>query len=261
MIFIPAIAAALAPIVSGALAAAAVAAPVVKTAAVAAGVGAAVGGAVCGIGGVASGIHQHGGLNQEIAAESANRAAECAVEGALIGGVLAPALPLAGTIIAPAFAPVVSVVDDVARPVIQFVDDVAKPAFGPVDDAAKSVGGAISAPVRLARNLRHARNYQSLPKGTGNSGYVYVMDDVSTPGRYKIGKTIQPEARLKQVQSDLNKVGGGELKYRCIIKTDNMKAMEDTLHYANKSRNLPDFGVGTEWFALTAAQVAAACSH
>ena len=255
MIFLPAIGAAVAAV-----------APVVKAAIVAAGIGAAIGGAACGVGGAIGGFQEQGSLNKEIAVSAVHRAGECAVEGAVVGGATGGV----GLVIAPAFAPAVgsalTVVDDIARPVIQVADDIARPAIQAVDDSVRPpmrhAHNFVAAPFRLFKSLKNARNYLNLPKGSGEQGYVYVMDDVATPGRYKIGKTIQPDKRLKQVQSDLNKSSvSGKVEYACIISTDNMSILETTLKQQFKSQNLRRFPAGTEWFSLSAAQVAAACSR
>ncbi len=294
--------------------------PIVQAAAVAAGIGAVLGagtGAVsCGI----SGVREHGEINRTVFVNSAQCAGKSAAEGALVGGVMAPAGLLIAPVVAPVIGPVISpainvvddvagaaiqVIDDAAKPLIEVVDDVAKSTVGSIDDAgvvagsaviaddaaspflrrarlkfhavddavrpvmnkfgnaAKKVARGVSAPVRLARSFRHARNYKTLPKGSGNKGYVYVMDDVTTPGRYKIGKTIDPPTRLKKVQSNLNTktTSGGKVQYKCIISTKDMKSLEDALLEQFKPQNLPNFDAGTEWFTLTAVQVAAACSH
>ena len=76
------------------------------------------------------------------------------------------------------------------------------------------------------------------------------MDDVTTPGRYKIGKTIEPPKRIKAVQNDLNKTVGGKVDYTCIIPTNNVSGLETSLHKKYAAQNLRDFPAGTEWFML-----------
>lgn len=253
--------------------------PIVEAALIAAGIGAVVGGAACGIGGVASGIHEHGALNQEIAEKSAHRAAECAVEGALIGG----ATGAIGIVVAPVVSPAITVVDDVARPVIQVLDDASKPVVSAVDDvlrptvhsvdeavhtAGENAGSAVTrrggrsalGPVTSSnylRNVGNAQNFRSLPKGVGNKGYVYVMNDIATPGRYKIGKTTRPVDRLVEVQSKT----GLKLDYTCIIGTDNMDSLEGSVFEEFKPQRRKNLVPGsTEIFLLNAVQVASACS-
>ena len=283
MIFLPAIAAALAPLVNGALAVATVAAPIAGAAAV----GATVGGATCAVTGTVSKYHEHGSISREDAEDVAKDAAGCAAGGAAIstvGVLLAPAIPAAG-ILTGVRAPAATLVDDVAAHAANAIDDVAKSAVGSIDDVASVAGSAvivddtakpfisrvgqklsaagsgIGSGFRLARNKLNARFFTRLQKGSGNNGYVYVMDDVTTPGRFKFGKTIQPDKRLQQVQNHLNKTVGGKVEYSCIISTDDMKLLETSLKAQYKPQNIVGHPAGTEWFVLSAAQVAAACSH
>lgn len=280
MIFIPAI-----PAIVAALT------PVAKAVLVSAGIGAVVGGAVCAVGGAVSGYHEHGELNRDVAIVAVQSIPKCAVEGAIVGGVIAPAGIIIGPVVAPGIAPVMQVVDDVARPIAQVADDAARPIIQVADDAAalagsaviaddaaspflsrvknaaksaaEKLGKAVSAPWRKWResqNIKNAINYRELPKthSKGNKGYVYVMDDVSTPGRYKIGKTTQPVERLSNVQSKT----GLKLDYTCIIGTDDMQSLEGTLFEEFRPQRRPNMVEGTtEIFLLNAAQVASACSR
>ena len=272
----------------------------IQQAAQAAAIGAVIGGLIGGGAEAVSSIREHGELNHEVAANVIHGAGKGATGGALggagvaaVGVVLAPVIPAAG-ILTGVQAPAAAVADDVAVQAINVLDDGAKSAVGLIDDAAKSIGNAVddaakpiayavddatspvisrvknaaksaakgvSSTFNRARNTLNARFYTRLSKGNGNNGYVYVMDDVTTPGRYKFGKTIQPEPRLKQVQHDLNKTVGGKVEYTCIISTDNMSSLETSLKNLFKSQNIVGHPAGTEWFMLSAAQVAAACSH
>ena len=290
--------------------------PLVQAAAVAAGIGALVGAGTGAVGCAISGVREHGEINRTVAVKSAHCAGKNAAEGALIGGAFGVFGPVIAGVAAPVAAPVIQVADDVAGAALQVIDDAAKPVkevvvvaakstVGTIDDAgvvarsaviaddaarsffssarlkihavddavrpvmnkvrnaAKKVARGVSAPVRLANSFRHARIYKTLPKGSGNKGYVYVMDDVTSPGRYKIGKTIDPPTRLQKVQSNLNTktTSGGKVQFKCIISTKDMKTLEKSLHNQFQPQSVPNFGAGTEWFTLTAAQVAAACSH
>ena len=253
-------------------------APVVKVALVSAGIGAAVGGATCAVGSAIGGYHEQGELNRNVAINTAQQAAECAGEGALFGAVIGPVAPM----IAPAIAPATQFVDDLAAPVVGSLDDVAKSAVGHIDDAAAVAGSVaiiddtatpflggvkqrlsvatsgIGSGYRLLRNKLNARLFARLSKGSGNNGYVYVMDDITTPGRYKIGKTIDPPTRIKAVQSKT----GLKLDYTCIIGTDDMKSLEKTLFQEFDRQRRRDLVPGTtEIFLLNAAQLASACSR
>lgn len=265
--------------------------PIVQAALVSAGIGAVVGGATCAIGGAVSGYHEYGELNRDVATLAVQSIPRCAAEGAVVGGLIAPAGIIIGPVVAPGIAPIMQVVDDVARPAVQIVDDVAKTAAGHIDEAAvvvgsaasvddvaipvlsrvktavrsaaEKVGQAVTAPWRkwrASQNIKNAVNFRELPKtySKGNEGYVYVMDDVSTPGRFKLGKTTQPVERISNVQSKT----GLKLDYTCIIKTDDMKTMEGKLFEEFKPQRRPNMVEGTtEIFILNAAQVAAACSR
>ncbi len=155
----------------------------------------------------------------------------------------------------PAINSIKNTVNSATKSVGGAIDDLAGPAINSVrntvNSAAKSVGGAAAS----ARNALFARFYQSLPKTTAPSGYVYVMEDVANSAQ-KIGLTTNPAARLAQVERTV----GSKLKYACIIPTSNMRALESLLHTTYASQNLPNTGAGREWFKLSAAQLTAACS-
>ena len=252
--------------------------PIAKAMLISAGIGAAVGGATCAVGGAVSGYREHGELNRDVAINTAHQAAEFAGEGALFGAVIGPAAPM----IAPAIAPATQFVDDLAAPVVGIIDDVANSAVGSigytsaiagstaiVDDttspllsrARQKIGaaaGGIGSGIRLVRNKLIARFFTRLSTGSGNNGYVYVMDDVSTPGRFKIGKTTRPAERLGEVQSKT----GLKLDYTCIIGTDDMNSLERTLHKEFDRQRRRDIVPGTtEIFLLNSAQLASACSR
>lgn len=237
-------------------------APIVEAALVAAGIGAVLGGAACGIGNAVSGYQEQGSLNREIAVSAAHRAGECAVEGAVVGGATGAVGLVVAPVVAPAVGAALTAVDDVVRPAIQVADDIARPAIQAADDAIgptlRRFGNTITAPTRMLRSQMNARNYVNLSRGTGNRGYVYVMDDVSNPGRYKIGKTTRPANRLSEVQSKT----GLKLDYSCIIGTDDMKSLEGALFEEFERQRRRNLVPGTtEMFILNAAQVAAACSY
>lgn len=251
--------------------------PVVKVALVSAGIGAAVGGATCAVGSAIGGYHEQGELNRNVAINTAQQAAECAAESAIVGAVIGPVAPVIAPAISPAMhvvdditAPVIQIADDAARPVMQAADDVIRPVTQAADDAVspatdkvgnstKAIGHGIASPWNRALNVFRARIYKRLPttKVGADEGWVYIMEDTTT-GIRKIGRTSNPEQRLKGVQSN---VGHKNVRYTCIIHSGDHKGLEKLLHRRFDSQRLPDSGAGTEWFALSAAQVAAACSH
>ena len=268
MVIFPAIVAALTPVAEAAL--------------VSALVGGAFGGATCAVGSALTGYHQHGKLNHEIALSSAYAAADCAAEGALVGGAFGGAF----AVVAPAVAPTLQVVDDLARPVLHAVDDTARPALQALDDlakplvkrigaatddavagakkAAESLGNIARSPFNLLRNSLNARNYLAMGNAPAGKMYVYVMKDAAT-GLHKIGLTTKaPRRRLDGIAKAIK----SKLDYTCIIETakppNGTKSLERKLHdlfeEARQTHPTPHSGA-TEWFVLTAAQVARACSH
>ena len=234
-------------------------APLVEAALVAAGIGAVIGGAACGIGTAANGVHSQGALNQEIATSAVHRAGECAVEGAMVGAVFAPAGVLVAPVVAPAVGAALSTVDDVARPVIQVVDDVAGPVVKQVGKNAHATVMSIekagtSALKGLQKGLPTPVR-RMLPKTTRSTGYVYVMDDAGS-GAQKIGLSVDPKRRLGEIKSP----SGAKPKIVCTIPTYNMKALEGSLHATFATQNLPNTGAGREWFNLSSTQVKAICN-
>ena len=249
--------------------------PIVEAAVISAGIGAVVSGAICGVGDAISGYHDRGAFTREVAMGAAQETAQCAGEGALIGG----AFGVGGAVIAPVVAPALQAVDDVARPialkvaddaarpVLQAADDVVRPLVQAVDDAftgfknaAKSAVNGIHASVNRMRNGWNARNFRSMKDAPAGTRYVYVMED-STNGLHKIGMTTKsPSKRLGKVASEAK----SELDYTCIIQTDKNSKLEGKLHslISKQSTTHPTPGYDRkEWFVLSAAQVAAACSH
>ena len=230
--------------------------PLVKAALVSAGIGAVVGSSACAVGGAVSGFHEHGELNRDVALGAVQSIPKCAAEGAIISAVIAPAgIIFAPAVVAPGIAPVIQVVDDVARPVVQVVDDVAKPILDKVDDIARPVSqnmgaaahsAAMSTEKVVTTALRNVRKglpppiQRLLPKTTRSSGYVYVFDDAAS-GTHKIGRSINPKRRLGEVKGP----SGAKPKIVCTIPTYNMNALESALHTAHASQRLPNTGAGT----------------
>jgi hypothetical protein len=202
---------------------------------------------------------EQGALNREIAVNAAHRAGECAVEGAVIGGATGAVGVVVAPVLAPAIGSALTVVDDVARPVIQAVDDVAGPVAKQVSKNAHATMMSIekagtSALKSIKKGLPTAVQ-RILPKTTRSTGYVYVMDDAGS-GAQKIGLSIDPKRRLGEIKSP----SGTKPKIVCTIPTYNMKALEDSLHAAFATQNLPNTGAGREWFNLSSSQVKAICN-
>lgn len=105
-----------------------------------------------------------------------------------------------------------------------------------------------SQPLRY-ENLTNApvKNYQNLPKLEYPAGYVYVIKD-SKYHKYKIGRTINPKSRLRDIQR--NEVG--QLEYIYLVRTDDAKSTEKNFHerYA-QFRIRKD----REWFELGQSQL------
>ena len=265
--------------------------PIVQAAAVSAAIGGLFGAGAGAVGCGIDGAREHGEINHDVVTQSAHCAAEEAAKGALLGGAFGPvigvmapaAAPVIGRVIAPA-APVIQVIDDAVQPVIGVVDDVARSTVGSIDDAATVAGSAaivddtassllsrarrklsaatngIGSGIRLARNKLYARFYSRMGDAPATGNYVYVMEDAAT-GLHKIGTTTkQPKIRLDQISNDVK----NKVDYVCIIKTDNSSGLERVLHHMFSSQRtthpIPHSGE-TEWFTLSAAQIAAACSY
>ncbi len=234
-------------------------------------VGAVIGAATgAGLGAVVEGVqsaHEQGELNRAVLEDAANGALNGGKDGAVFGGIFGPV----GLIVGPVIAPAVQLVDDIAQPVIHVIDDVAKPVVSAVDDVAgpvvKQVGNSVHATTMSIEKagisaLRSVKRglptpvRRLLPKTTRSTGYIYILDDAGS-GAQKIGLSVDPKRRLGEIKSP----SGAKPKIVCTIPTYNMKALEVSMHATYASQNLPNTGVGREWFKLNPAQVAAACSH
>ena len=100
--------------------------------------------------------------------------------------------------------------------------------------------------IRGFRSNVSTHRYKDLPKLKDPAGYVYLIKEVDFSGQYKIGRTIDPKSRLKQV--DLKTPG--ETMVIALLKTEDAKVLERRLHqkYASKRKR-------GEWFDLTDKQV------
>lgn len=200
------------------------------------------------------------------APKSERTAHKCMAEGALIGGAFGAVVPAFGVFDDIGRAGM-GAADDIARTAVTQVDDIARTGTSALDDVARgATRGArkvgtrairnITAPLKREANVSRASYFRWLPKLKGRAGYVYVIDDIAD-GTRKIGMTKNPAQRLSALQSEM----GRKLNYICIIRTDHMRVLERALHTAFAGQRL--YGVDkatTEWFKLSAAQVAAACS-
>ena len=226
-------------------------------------IGALFGGAIGGGGAVITEYQAHEEINPQGIENVAKQAGEGAIDGAVGGAVMGGIFGFAG----PALHPVLAIIDDFFRSILGWLDDAARSVAGAADEtftgiknAAKSAVNGIRGKLNRWRNGRNAQNYKTMldaPKGTR---YVYVIED-SSNGLYKIGMTTKkPPERLSKVASESK----SKLDYTCIIQTDKNSKLESHLHKAydsqRRSHPTPDY-TSTEWFALSAAQVAAACSH
>lgn len=220
----------------------------------------------CAIGGGGTTITEyqtHGEINQQgivhIAETAGKGALEGAVGGAFTGGIFG--------VVGHALHPVLAIIDDFFRSIFGWLDDAARSVAGAVDDAAtgvknaaKSVVNGIRARINHTRNVWHARHFKTMTDAPKGTRYVYVMED-SANGVQKIGMTTKaPPKRLNKVASQAK----SKLDYTCIIQTDKNSKLESSLHEMFSSQRTahptPNYN-STEWFALSAAQVAAACSH
>lgn len=80
-----------------------------------------------------------------------------------------------------------------------------------------------------------------ITKPRDRKGYVYLLESPSTPGLYKIGRTVDPKDRIKTFAVKLP----FEVQYVCVIKTDDMYSLEKLLH-----RMFDNNRVNGEWFFL-----------
>ena len=77
-------------------------------------------------------------------------------------------------------------------------------------------------------------------------GYVYLLAGIHDPTLFKIGRTNNPDNRLKTFNVKLP----FEVEYICTIKTDDMFKLERELHFKFASKRL-----NGEWFKLTSEDV------
>ena len=231
-------------------------APVAEAVLIGAGTEAAFSGIICGVGNAVSEAQIQQELNKDIAITSIHRGAECAGEGALVGGVFGAV----GVITAPVLAPVIQAADDLLRPVGQIVDDFVHwfrqgvddllgPIFGRRAPAARSINSVANAPdsnsgwrEKCASDTRICQQI-SVAKGATMQWY----DEVS--GATKSGITTRhPSIRLAEVSRDV----GRPVTYRSIHPGNNLKQVRETeraIHQTfSNQRNVSM--PGREWFDL-----------
>lgn len=224
--------------------------------------GALFGGAISGGGEAITGYQEVGEINEEVIIQTVESAAEGAVDGAVTGAVTGGVFGLAGA----TFHPVFAMIDDFFRSIFGWLDDAARSVAGTIDDAfagitnaAKSFVNGIRGQFNRWRSGWNAQNFKTMTDAPAGTRYVYVMED-SANGMHKIGMTTKaPPARLSKVASEAK----SKLDYTCIIQTDKNSQLEGRIHsmFSNQRTAHPTPGYNsTEWFALSAAQVAAACS-
>ncbi len=108
-----------------------------------------------------------------------------------------------------------------------------------VQDFANTVRGV------LERKRAKAAKKESQAKGRRTSaGFVYLVQ--SPTGLYKIGRSVNPNDRLKTFSVKLP----FEVSFACLIQTEDMYALESELH-----RRFAAKRVAGEWFALDADDV------
>ncbi len=119
------------------------------------------------------------------------------------------------------------------------------------------VSGLLGLVATIAEGAKPSRSnvsthrYQNLPKLKDPAGYVYLIQEVDYSRQYKIGRTIDPKTRLKQVDIKTP----GDTKVIALLKTKDAKTLEKQLHkkYASKRKR-------GEWFDLTDTQVREICN-
>ncbi|MCY3796387.1 MAG: GIY-YIG nuclease family protein [Chloroflexi bacterium] len=216
----------------------------------------------CGAGAISE-FQVQGEINKEVAGKCVEQAGEEAIVGATTGAVTGGIFGVAGQVM----RPILAVIDDFFRSILGWLDDAARSVAGAVDDAVAGIRKALESVVKGIRgqfnrwrNGWNAQHYKTIAEAPEGAKYVYVIDDSAT-GLKKIGMTKKPPAeRLEALKGSLK----SELDYTCIIQTEKDSKLEGNLHslFADQRTNHPIPHSGqTEWFVLSAVQIAAACSH
>lgn len=97
-----------------------------------------------------------------------------------------------------------------------------------------------NAMVELQRRQNIPEPQKEPKKQSARTGYVYLIQ--SPTGTYKIGRTVDPDNRMKTFTVKLP----FEVEYVCTIQTEDMHALEKQLHGHFASKR-----VSGEWFSLT----------
>ena len=89
-----------------------------------------------------------------------------------------------------------------------------------------------------------------------NPGFVYIIHDPAVLARVKIGRSVDPACRLKELNRETGNAGALELVFS--LECDDMKDIEFEMHNhfrGSRMRN-PSYA-HNEWFTVTAIEAAA----
>lgn len=209
-------------------------------------------------------VHEHGEVNQAVVEQVAESAGEGAIDGAIGGAFTGGVFGVAG----PALQPFLNMIDDIFRSLFGWLDDAARGVAKLADDVVKGLHDAANSVANGIRGLFNRvcngcnifRKCMAMPDAPVGKRYVYVMKDPAN-GIHKIGMTSRaPKKRIEEVARQAK----SKVDYTCIIQTNADSGLEGDLHQlfssSRKAHPTPGYE-STEWFVLSAAQVAHACSH
>lgn len=91
-----------------------------------------------------------------------------------------------------------------------------------------------------ALGMTWGNSYASYPRQKHPGGYIYNIRNPAT-GLTKIGRTIDPQQRLRKLRQE----HGKQLEYKSLIKSDNAPKDENRLHKKHESKRKDG-----EWFDL-----------
>jgi hypothetical protein len=105
------------------------------------------------------------------------------------------------------------------------------------------------------------KRYSNTFSGAFGPGFVYLMQ---TGELYKIGYSVDPEARLDHVRvyDPMVQEYGGVVELLYTIPVQNMRQSEAALHVCFEDRRVYRLGgmLRTEWFRLSSVDVAQICA-
>lgn len=113
---------------------------------------------------------------------------------------------------------------------------------GKLSDWGRSVAERLMQEIPLV--MRPEKPLSLQPTITAKSGFVYLVQ--SPTGAYKIGRTVDPDNRMRTFLIKLP----FEVEYVCVIPTSDMRGLESELHAKFASKRLRG-----EWFALAAEDI------